>query len=40
MNVFLFTCFSCFFADIADDYILVSATLCSLSADDSTANKK
>lgn len=31
---------SVFFTDIADDYIHVSATLSSLSADDSTANKK
>lgn len=28
------------FTDIADDYILISATLNCLSADDSTANKK
>lgn len=32
--------FSFVFSDIADDYILISATLNCLSADDSTANKK
>lgn len=39
-TVFLGLLIFLLFTDIADDYILISATLNCLSADDSTANKK
>lgn len=40
INRFEFSLLISVIADIADDYIHVSATLSSISADDSTANKK